>query len=137
MGKLMRVTYGRAFLVAVDLRKGSPTLGKWWGTELSAENKRWMWAPASFARGFCVLSDWAEVQYKTTGTYNSQTDVSIRFDDRNIGIRWPISDPQISERDRKAISFKQWLQSPTSDCFQYSQTHEQCRSTQSHAAASS
>jgi dTDP-4-dehydrorhamnose 3,5-epimerase len=117
MGKLMRVTYGRAFLVAVDLRKGSPTLGKWWGTELSAENKKWMWAPASFARGFCVLSDWAEVQYKTTGTYNGQTDVAIRFDDPDIGIEWPISEPQISERDKKAIPFAQWLQSPVSDRF--------------------
>src|SRR5271165_7683361 len=81
MGKLMRVTYGRAFLVAVDLRKGSPTFAKWWGTELSAENKKQMWAPASFARGFCVLSEWAEIQYKVTGLYNQQTDVAVRFDD--------------------------------------------------------
>lgn len=117
MGKLMRVTVGRAFLVAVDLRKGSPSLGKWWGTELSAENKRMMWAPASFARGFCVLSDWAEVQYKTTGVYNTKTDVAIRFDDPDIGIRWPIQNPQISERDRKAISLQEWLSSPQSDCF--------------------
>lgn len=125
MGKLMRVTYGRAFLVAVDLRKGSPTLGQWWGTELSAENKKWMWAPPSFARGFCVLSDWAEVQYKTTATYNGQADIAIRFDDPDIGIRWPISEPQISDRDRKAISFAQWLQSPESDCFQYQETQEE------------
>jgi dTDP-4-dehydrorhamnose 3,5-epimerase len=119
MGKLMRVTVGRAFLVAVDLRKGSPTLGKWWGVELSAENKKIMWAPASFARGFCVLSDWAEVQYKTTGIYNTQTDVAIRFDDPDIGIQWPVQDPQISERDRKAIPLKEWLRSPQSDCFRY------------------
>jgi dTDP-4-dehydrorhamnose 3,5-epimerase len=119
MGKLMRVTYGQAFLVAVDLRKGSPTLGQWWGTELSADNKKWMWAPASFARGFCVLSDWAEVQYKTTGIYNAQTDISIQSNDPDIGIKWPISDPQISERDRKAIPLVQWLQTPASDCFQY------------------
>jgi dTDP-4-dehydrorhamnose 3,5-epimerase len=119
MGKLMRVTYGRAFLVAVDLRKGSPTFGKWWGTELSAENKKMMWAPASFARGFCVLSDWAEVQYKTTGIYNGRTDIAIRFDDPDIGIQWPIANPQISERDRGAMSLAQWLQSPASDCFRY------------------
>ena len=124
MGKLMRVTYGRAFLVAVDLRKGSPTLGKWWGTELSAENKKWMWAPASFARGFCVLSEWAEVQYKTTGIYNGQTDISIQFDDPDIGIKWPISNPQISERDKKAITFAQWLQSPESDRLQYEHIQE-------------
>ena len=123
MGKLMRVTHGTAFLVAVDLRKGSPTLGKWWGTELSAENKKWMWAPASFARGFCVLSDWAEVQYKTTGLYNFQTDIAIQFDDPDIGIRWPISNPQISERDRKAIPLAQWLKSTASDFFLYSRVH--------------
>ena len=135
MGKLMRVTYGRAFLVAVDLRKESPTLGKWWGAELSAESKKWMWAPASFARGFCVLSDWAEVQYKTTGIYNGQTDISIRFDDPDIGIQWPISDPQISERDKKAITFAQWLQSPASDRFQYEHIHEGNLADQGYAAA--
>lgn len=119
MGKLMRVTYGQAFLVAVDLRKGSPTFGKWWGTELSAENKKQMWAPASFARGFCVLSDWAEIQYKVTNFYNKSTDVAIRFDDPEIGIEWPISDPQISDRDRSAMSLAQWLKSPESDRFRY------------------
>ena len=137
MGKLMRVTYGRAFLVAVDLRKGSPTLGKWWGTELSVDNKKWMWAPASFARGFCVLSDWAEVQYKTTGIYNGQTDISIRFDDPDIGIRWPISDPQISERDKKAITFSQWLEFPESDLFQYEQIKGGHGGSQSYATARS
>src|SRR5215475_15455353 len=62
MSKLMRVTSGIAFLVAVDIRKGSPTLGKWFGAEISAENKKQVWAPAGFARGFCVLSDYAEIQ---------------------------------------------------------------------------
>jgi len=119
MGKIMRVTYGRAFLVAVDLRKGSPTLGKWWGAELSAENKKQMWAPASFARGFCVLSEWAEIQYKVTGLYNQSADVAIRFDDPDIGIPWPISNPQISDRDRNAISLAQWLKTQESDRFRY------------------
>jgi dTDP-4-dehydrorhamnose 3,5-epimerase len=119
MGKIMRVTYGRAFFVAVDLRKGSPTFAKWWGTELSAENKKQMWAPASFARGFCVLSDWAEIQYKVTGLYNQRTDVAIRFDDPDIGIQWPISNPQISERDRNAIPLSRWLQMRESNAFQY------------------
>jgi|SRR5580692_112795 dTDP-4-dehydrorhamnose 3,5-epimerase len=119
MGKLMRVTYGQAFLVAVDLRKGSPTFGRWWGTELSAENKKQMWAPASFARGFCVLSDWAEIQYKVTNFYNKSTDVAIRFDDPEIAIEWPISDPQISDRDRTAMSLAQWSKSPESDRFRY------------------
>ena len=119
MGKLMRVTLGRAFLVAVDLRKGSPTFAKWWGTDLSAENKKQMWAPASFARGFCVLSDWAEIQYKVTGLYNKQTDVALQFDDPDIGIQWPLSNPQISERDRNAMPLSQWLKLPESDAFRY------------------
>ena len=72
MGKLMRVTLGSAFLVAVDIRKGSPTLGQWCGIEASAENRREVWAPAGFARGFCVLSDVAEIQYKCTGLYNNK-----------------------------------------------------------------
>src|SRR5262249_9498649 len=72
MGKLMRVTQGAAFLVAVDIRKGSPTLGKWAGIELSAKTKQQLWAPAGFARGFCVLSEFAEIEYLCTGTYNSK-----------------------------------------------------------------
>src|ERR1700741_3102673 len=72
MGKLMRVTYGSAFLVAVDIRKQSPTLGQWFGLEVSAEDKKQVWAPAGFARGFCVISDFAEIQYKCTGIYNSE-----------------------------------------------------------------
>src|SRR5436190_13996949 len=70
MGKLMRVTMGSAFLVAVDIRKGSPTFGKWVGIEASAENRRQVWATAGFARGFYVLSEVAEIQYKCTGLYN-------------------------------------------------------------------
>jgi len=68
MGKLMRVTRGAAFLVAVDIRKDSPTLGQWFGKEVSAEDGRQIWAPAGFARGFCVLSDYAEIHYKCKGT---------------------------------------------------------------------
>jgi dTDP-4-dehydrorhamnose 3,5-epimerase len=119
MGKIMRVTSGRAFFVAVDLRPGSPTFAKWYGTELSAENKKQMWAPASFARGFCVLSDWAEIQYKVTGLYNSRTDVAIRYDDPDIGIQWPISNPQISERDRNAMALSRWLKMNESNAFNY------------------
>ena len=72
MGKLMRVTFGSAFLVAVDIRRASPTLGKWFGLEVSADNRKQVWAPPGFARGFCALSDYADVQYKCTGTYNSK-----------------------------------------------------------------
>ncbi len=112
MGKLMRVTRGTAFLVAVDLRLGSPTLGKWVGIEASVENRRQVWAPASFARGFCALSEDVEVQYLCTGVYNSNAESAIRWDDPDIGIEWPLKPSLISEKDRKAQTLKEWLQSP-------------------------
>src|SRR6202451_2258217 len=74
MGKLMRVSLGSAFLVAVDIRRGSPTLGQWAGVEVSAENHRQVWAPAGFARGFCVASDIAEIQYNCTGIYSNKAE---------------------------------------------------------------
>jgi dTDP-4-dehydrorhamnose 3,5-epimerase len=119
MGKLMRVTRGTAFLVAVDIRKGSPTVGKWFGAEVSAENRRQIWAPAGFARGFCTLSDFAEVQYKCTGIYNNKCESAIRWDDPDIGIDWPIHDVQLSEKDRKAQTLSQWLGSAESENFRY------------------
>src|SRR3954469_11359285 len=96
MGKLMRVTLGTAFLVAVDIRKNSPTLGQWIGVEASAENRRLVWAPAGFARGFCVLSDVAEIQYKCTGLYNNKAESGILWNDPRIGIEWPVAEPSLS-----------------------------------------
>ena len=119
MGKLMRVTYGKAFLVAVDIRKSSPTLGKWFGIEASAEDKKQVWAPAGFARGFCVLSDTADIQYKCTGIYNPKCESNIIWSDPNIGIDWPVSNPIISEKDLKAPSLAEWLESGTSEKFRY------------------
>lgn len=119
MGKLMRVSLGTAFLVAVDLRKGSPSLGSWVGIEASAENRRQVWAPAGFARGFCVLSDIAEVQYKCTGIYNNKGESGIRWDDPEIGIEWPIRDVTISEKDRNAQILAQWLSRPESEHFRF------------------
>jgi dTDP-4-dehydrorhamnose 3,5-epimerase len=119
MGKLMRVTHGAALLVAVDLRLGSPTLGKWVGVESTAENKKQVWAPASFARGFCALTDDVEVQYKCTGTYNGQAESAVRWDDPEIGIDWPIRDVVVSEKDRKAQTLAEWLASPNSRQFVY------------------
>jgi dTDP-4-dehydrorhamnose 3,5-epimerase len=119
MGKIMRVSVGSAFLVAVDIRKGSPTLGKWFGIEVSAKNKRQVWAPAGFARGFCVLSDFAEIQYKCTGLYNNKAESGIRWDDPEIGIQWPLTQVQLSEKDKKAQTLSQWLATPESDNFQY------------------
>jgi dTDP-4-dehydrorhamnose 3,5-epimerase len=117
MGKLMRVTYGKAFLVAVDIRKQSPTLGKWFGAEVSAESRKQVWAPAGFARGFCALSDYADVQYKCTGTYNSRAESGIRWNDPTIGVEWPVSNPVLSEKDRNARTLAEWLATPESDNF--------------------
>src|SRR5271154_3001845 len=119
MGKLMRVTLGSAFLVAVDIRKGSPTLGKWVGVEASDENRRMVWAPAGFARGFCVLSDVAEIQYKCTGMYSNKAESGIRWDDPAVGIQWPLADVQLSEKDRNAQTLAQWLATPESENLSY------------------
>ena len=117
MGKLMRVTGGSAFVVAVDIRKGSPTLGQWHGLEISAEDKKQVWAPYGFARGFCALTEGCEVQYKCTGIYNPKGESVIYLADPQIGIRWPIevSAAAMSERDRTAQTLAQWLASPFSD----------------------
>jgi dTDP-4-dehydrorhamnose 3,5-epimerase len=119
MGKLMRVSLGTAFLVAVDIRKGSPTLGKWVGVEASAENRRQVWAPAGFARGFCVVSDHVEIQYKCTGLYNNKAESGILWNDPAIGIEWPVKDPILSDKDRKAQTLAQWLGSADSNNFKY------------------
>ena len=120
MAKLMRVSTGSAFLVAVDIRKGSPTLGKWAGVEASAENRRQVWAPAGFARGFCALTEGTEVQYKCTGIYNGKAESAIRWNDPMIGIKWPVTDPIVSDKDRAAQSLSTWLGSSQSDNFGYS-----------------
>ena len=122
MGKLMRVTLGSAFLVAVDIRQGSPTLGQWFGMEVSAQNKKQIWAPAGFARGFCVLSDYAEIQYKCTGIYSHQAESGIRWNDPRVGIRWPVdsvAELVLSEKDKSARTLDQWLASPESDNFRF------------------
>jgi dTDP-4-dehydrorhamnose 3,5-epimerase len=119
MGKLMRVTYGSAFLIAVDIRKGSPTLGQWFGVEVSAKDKKQVWAPAGFARGFCVVSDFAEVQYKCTGIYNPKCESGIRWNDPKIGIQWPVKEPELSGKDRQAQTLDEWLASPASNHFQF------------------
>lgn len=117
MAKLMRVIAGRAFLVAVDIRKGSPTLGKYFALEASAENKKQVYAPAGFARGFQALEDGTEVQYKCSGIYNGVGESNIRFDDPAIGIEWPMQDFTVSDRDRDAQTLAEWLGRPESDFF--------------------
>lgn len=121
MSKLMRVTRGTAFLVAVDARKGSPTVGKWFGAEVSAENKKQIYAPYGFARGFCALTDECEVQYKCTGTYNSGGESGISYRDPAIGIDWPLKDVMVSEKDQRAQTLAEWLASPLSANIVYQQ----------------
>jgi len=109
MGKLMRVTRGTAFLVAVDIRSDSPTLGQWFGLEVSAESRRQVWAPSGFARVFCVLSEFAEVQYKCTAIYAPASEVSLRWNDPDVGIEWPVKNPLLSKRDSQGVALKEWL----------------------------
>jgi dTDP-4-dehydrorhamnose 3,5-epimerase len=99
-GKLVRVTSGEVFDVAVDIRKSSPMFGNWVGTSLSAENKRQLWIPPGFAHGFVVLSEQAEFLYKTTDYYAPEFERCIRWDDERLAIDWQYSDtPVVSEKD--------------------------------------
>lgn len=105
-GKLVRVTVGEVFDVAVDIRKGSPTFGQWVSEILSADNKRQLWIPPGFAHGFLVTSDIAELQYKCTDYYAPNCDASIRWNDANLDIRWPIKEkPLLSKKDALAPTF--------------------------------
>ncbi|WIG81899.1 dTDP-4-dehydrorhamnose 3,5-epimerase [Photobacterium damselae] len=107
-GKLVRVVSGEVFDVAVDIRKDSPTLGKWVGSYLSAENKRQLWVPEGFAHGFYVISDEAEFVYKCTDYYNPSAEHSILWNDLDINIKWPIEhSPILSIKDKKALSLKE------------------------------
>lgn len=102
-GKLVRAVVGKVFDVAVDIRRSSPTCGKWVGYELSAENKRQLWIPPGFAHGFLVLSETAEVLYKATDYYYPQGDRTIMWNDPDIGINWPIKQqPILSDKDSNA-----------------------------------
>lgn len=108
-GKLLQVVNGEIFDVAVDIRRSSPTFGKWVGEILSADNKRQLWIPPGFAHGFYVLSEWANVIYKTTEYYAPEWDRTIKWDDPDIGIKWPLIDGgklNVSEKDSNGIPFK-------------------------------
>lgn len=114
--KLMRVTAGRAFLVAVDIRKNSPTLGQWIGIEADAENKKQLYAPAGCARGYQTLSDNCEVQYKCSAFHNKAGEGEIAWNDPDIAIDWPIKEsPLLSARSRDTGSFQEWLKNPLSE----------------------
>ncbi len=98
-GKLIRVIRGEIFDVAVDIRRGSPTFASWVGVTLSGQNFKQIYIPPGFAHGFCVLSDVAEMEYKCTDLYAPGGEVTIRWDDPSIGIKWPIECPILSSKD--------------------------------------
>jgi dTDP-4-dehydrorhamnose 3,5-epimerase len=101
-GKLVTVSDGRVFDVAVDVRRGSPTFGNWVGAELSSENHHQLWVPPGFAHGFVVLGQRATLQYKLTAGYAPEDEVTIAWNDPQLRIDWPVSDPVLSERDAAA-----------------------------------
>lgn len=106
-GKLVRVTQGEVFDVAVDMRKSSPTFGQWVGATLNAENKQMLWVPPGFAHGFYVTSETAEFQYKCTNYYAPGDEASIQWNDPILGIQWPVmqSKPQLSDKDKDGLAF--------------------------------
>jgi dTDP-4-dehydrorhamnose 3,5-epimerase len=101
-GKLVYVLQGEVFDVAVDIRKGSPTFGRWHGIVLSSENKRQFWVPPGFAHGFCVTSESALFTYKCTELYAPAHERSILWNDPTLAIDWPVTEPQVSDKDRLA-----------------------------------
>lgn len=113
-GKLVRVTAGEVFDVAVDLRPGSPTFGKWVGERLSADNRKSLWVPEGFAHGFLVLSEFADFQYKVTDYWYPQHERCLRYDDRDVAIEWPpVPSPSpkplppiLSDKDRQGAALK-------------------------------
>jgi dTDP-4-dehydrorhamnose 3,5-epimerase len=108
-GKLVRVTSGRVFDVAVDMRRSSPHFGRWAGAELSADNHRQMWIPAGFAHGFLVLSDSADFLYKTTDYYERSAERCLCWNDANLGIAWPVAagdEPVLSQKDLAGLPFE-------------------------------
>ena len=105
-GKLVRVTSGEVFDVAVDLRQSSPTLGKWYGVTLSTDNRRMLWVPPGFAHGFYVTSDYADFIYKCTDVYHPASEKSLAWDDPTVGIEWPVppgETPQLSAKDSQGL----------------------------------
>jgi len=101
-GKLVSVIEGEVYDVAVDIRRGSPTFGQWAAAVLTAENHRHFWIPEGFAHGFCVVSDHATFSYQCTELYDATADAGVAWNDPALAIDWPVTDPVLSEKDRKA-----------------------------------
>lgn len=113
MAKLIRCTRGAIIDVAVDLRSKSPTFGKWYSVELSEENKKMLYVPLGFAHGFQTLMDDSEVQYRQTNYYLPEAERSISWDDTDLKVEWPLPNPIISEKDKRAMSFSEYRLNPT------------------------
>jgi dTDP-4-dehydrorhamnose 3,5-epimerase len=101
-GKLVQVLHGEIFDVVVDIRRGSPTLGQWTSIILSGDNFRQCYIPPDFAHGFCVTSEWAHFEYKCTDFYDATDEIRLLWNDPAIGIDWPVREPLLSEKDRRA-----------------------------------
>ncbi len=111
-GKLVSVSRGEVFDVVVDVRPGSPTLGQWLGTTLSAENRRQLWIPAGYAHGFLAVSDEADVAYKVTAEYARDAERAVRWDDPELAIAWPLTgEPLVSPKDARAPLLRDLLRS--------------------------
>lgn len=105
-GKLVSVSQGEVFDVAVDLRKGSTTFGKWYGIHLTSEKKNQLFVPKGFAHGFCVLSETALFTYKCTDFYNPKAEFTLMWNDPDVGITWPVQNPELSSKDTEGYRLK-------------------------------
>ena len=112
LAKLVRCTHGEILDVGVDLRVGSPTLGRWVAVELTAENRKQLMVPVGFGHGFATLSEVAEVQYKVSGAYVPEAEGTVAWDDPEIGVLWPIEEPVLSRKDQGGMSLQQYLKKP-------------------------
>ena len=112
MGKLVRCTLGAIFDVAVDLRVGSPTFGRWFGVELTDQNMQQLFVPPGFGHGFATLSETADVQYKCTGFYAPEAEGTLAWNDPDVAVEWPIQDPILSRRDQNGISLRHYSENP-------------------------
>lgn len=111
-GKLISISLGRVYDVAVDLRPGSPTFGQWYGAELTAENQHQLWLAPGMGHGFCVLSDTAHFHYKCTDYYTPGDEGTIAWNDPDLAIAWPVPDPVLSAKDAAAPTLAAWLARP-------------------------
>jgi len=109
-GKLVQVLQGEIFDVVVDIRRGSPTFGRWSGVVLSGENFRQCYIPPDFAHGFCVTSEWAHFEYKCTEFYDPADEIRLLWNDPDLGIAWPVHEPELSDKDRAARSLRELME---------------------------